>query len=287
MRTILSDSGMYMRVTYHGCIVPMPPHEHIKYLAGSPYRAEILSILCSDRLRPAELTEQVAVTRTTVHRILSGFCDRQWVRKQDGLYYTTVTGKRVLAAYDSITDEVERAEAYGPLVAHCGHILAHFPPELYTETTVTHATDQQPLAPLERYLEMIDTDTSVVQASVPILTQLTNDAILQHAQNGITMDIFIDKDTFETAKQSFSSVLKQWVSEDTFTLYVSANPVNYGISIVDDRMLIGGYTPARQLAILVDGTHPTLVSSAAAFIDSMKDTSLCVDSSDKLAAEGV
>lgn len=276
---------MYIHVTYDGCIVSMPPHEHIKYLAGSPYRAEILEILCSGQLRPAELTEQVAVTRTTVHRILSGFCDRQWVRKQDSLYYTTVTGKRVLAAYESIADEVERAEAYGPLVAHCGHILAHFPPELYTETTVTHATDQQPLATLERYLEMIDTDTSVVQASVPILTQLTNDAIVQHAQNGITMDILIDEDTFETAKQSFAPMLKQWLREDNFTLYVSANRIDYGISLVDDQMLIGGFSPAGQLAVLVEGTHPVLLDSTTQFITSIKKTALCVTSPDELDAK--
>ena len=84
-------------------------HDGAQYLAGSPVRVAILRALRDDPRRPAELTDAVDATRTTVQRILGGFRERDWVVKRDAAYRVTPTGERVHDAYETLLAEVGRA----------------------------------------------------------------------------------------------------------------------------------------------------------------------------------
>jgi predicted transcriptional regulator len=240
----------------------MSPHEDIKYLAGSPYRSEILAALRTDDLRPAELTERIDATRTTVQRILSGFRDREWIVKSGPTYRTTVTGQRVLEAYRSLETEVQRAEAYGPFGEYADEVSRRLAPELFTETTVTRATDQQPFAPIERYIEVTSQTQRRIRTLAPIVSQESIEIVDAYLSRGVEFELVIDGTMFDAFKHQYRETLLRWNDPPVSTIWVSPESIDFGLSINEDIVLVGAIDEGRNLTILAEGTDASLREAA-------------------------
>lgn len=229
----------------------------------------MLSILCVQSLRPAELTEQIDVTRTTVQRILSGFRDRNWVHKRDGTYRTTVTGQRVLRAYEALEEEVERAEACGPLAVHADQLSRRFEPELFTETDLTVATSHQPLAPIERYFSQITQEISRIYSVASMFTEASTGAIETFIEMDVTGELIYDEAMLEEVSESSLQTISRWDERDNCAVFTTSLPTDFGMTIADETVFVGGFTDGN-LVILAEGSHPTLVASAKEFVEEIK-----------------
>ena len=255
----------------------MSPHEDIKYLAGSPYRAEILGALCADELRPAALTERVDATRTTIQRILSGFREREWVVQTGSVYRGTITGERVLAAYRSLEAEVERAEAYGPFCVYAEEVSRRLAPELFTETTLTRATDQQPFAPIERYIEVTRQTQHHIRTLAPIVSRETIEITDEYRSRGVRLDLVIDRTMFDAFKNQYRETLSRWNDPPDSTIWVCSEPINFGLSITEDTVLVGAVDEGRNLTILAEGTDRSLRETATELFEQRKERTTPVD----------
>lgn len=248
----------------------MSPHEDIKYLAGSPYRSEILAALRTDDLRPAELTERIDATRTTVQRILSGFRDREWIVKTGPTYRATVTGQRVLEVYRSLETEVERAETYGPFGVYADEVSRRLAPELFTETTVTRATDQQPFAPIERYIEVTSRTQRRIRTLAPIVSQEAIDIAEEYLSRGVDLDLVIDRAMFEAFEAQFPETLARWIDRPDSSVGVCPESIDFGLSITDDTVLVGAIDEGGNLTILAEGTDRSLRAAAVEVFEGRK-----------------
>lgn len=248
---------------------PMSPHEDIRYLAGSPYRPELLAALRAEDLRPAELTERIDVTRTTVQRILSGFRERNWILKTDRTYRTTVTGERVLDAYEALEDEVERAEAYGVLAANAEEIAVALAPELFTATTATVATGKNPFGPIERYFAVCETVENQVRQVAPIVSTEAVEMVDAFLANGVTVQLIVDSDLYETMQLQFPGALQAWRADPLIALSVQGEPIDYGLSLLDETVVAASVDKGLNLEILVEGTDPTLRETTVSLFERM------------------
>ncbi len=245
----------------------MSSHEHINYLAGSPYRPEILAMLCEDDLRPAELTAEIDVTRTTVQRILAGFTERNWLMKRNGAYRATATGRRLYETYETLSQEVARAETYGPLAVNAEEAVDVLAPEIFTQTTATVATNRNPLAPIERYFGIVSDAEKSVRQFAPIVTTEAADIVDRTLADSIPFSMIIDTELFETMQLQFPETLERWNNNSHFAFAVSQSPIEYGLSIIDDIVLVGSIDQGQNLEILVEGTHPDLFDKSTSFYE--------------------
>ena len=235
-------------------------HDGAQYLAGSPVRVAVLRALRREPRRPADLTDAVDATRTTVQRILGGFRERDWVVKRDAAYHVTPTGERVHDAYEALLDEVELADRYGGFAADLERVDAGFPAEAVDAGKLTVASDQNPLAAVDRITELLREGCGTeIRAVSPIVIQQFNRAAAAALDAGAEVELVIDRDVVEASISDFAPATDRALDDDDATVYVSPDPVEYGLFRRDDVACVTAYDRRNNPRCVLESTDPTVV----------------------------
>ena len=230
-------------------------HDGVQYLAGSPVRVAMLRAIREEPRRPAGLTTAVDATRTTVQRILSGFRERDWVVKRDAAYHATPTGKRVHDAYEELLDEVAIADRYGQLAADLERVGAEFPPSAIDAGELTVAADRNPLAAVDRLTELLrEGDGSELRAVSPVVIQQFNDAAAEAIDAGAEVELVIDRDVVEESIAEFGPATDRALRDDGATVYVSPEPIEYGIFRYGDLACVTAYDRNNNPRCVLEST---------------------------------
>lgn len=250
-------------------------HDDVAFLTGSPQRAAILRALCEGPYRPTDLTDEVDATRTTVQRVLGGFCDRGWAVKRDGRYRATVTGRRVEERYAALRDEVERARELAPLAPHLHRIPDDLPTDALAAADVTVGTDRDPLAPVDRLLAWFgECQADHVRSLSPVVARTYNEAAADLLERGARVDLVIDEATFERSLAEFREATERGVEHERANVYVTETPVRFGVVVGEETAVLGVYDGDANLKGVIE-------SSDEAF------TAWAVETYDRFRAEGV
>ncbi|WP_193309843.1 winged helix-turn-helix domain-containing protein [Halorubrum halophilum] len=244
-------------------------HGGAQYLAGSPVRVAMLRALREDPRRPAGLTAAVDATRTTVQRILSGFRERDWVVKRGGAYRVTPTGRRVHDAYEVLLDEVELAERRGQFAADLERVGADFPTEAVDAGELTVTTDRNPLAAVDRLTELLREGAgSTIRAVSPIVIQQFNEAAAGALDDGASVTLVIDRDVVEESISTFGPATDRALQDDDAVVYVSPEPIRYGVFRYDDIACVTAYDRRNNPRCVLESTDRTVVDWVDERLDS-------------------
>ncbi|MBP1923491.1 putative transcriptional regulator [Halorubrum alkaliphilum] len=235
-------------------------HDDARYLAGSPVRATVLRTLREDPRRPADLTDAVDATRTTVQRILAGFREREWVVKRSGEYHVTATGKRVHDAYEGLLTEIDRADRYGGFAADLERVDAGFPASALDRGEVTAATDRDPLAALDRVVELVRlANGATIRAVSPIVTTQYNEAAASALDEGGSVELVIDGAVLETSIEEFGQATDRALFDDDATVYVAPEAIEYGLFRYADVACVIAYGNANNPRYVFESTDPSVI----------------------------
>ena len=247
-------------------------HDGAQYLAGSPVRVAVLRALRQEPRRPADLTDAVDATRTTVQRILGGFRERDWVVKRDAAYHVTPMGERVHDAYEALLDEVELADRYGGLAADLERVDAGFPAEAVDAGELTVATDRNPLAAVDRITELLRQGSGTeIRAVSPVVIQQFNRAAATALDAGAEVELVIDRDVVEASISDFGPATDRALADDDATVYVSPDPVEYGLFRRDDVACVTAYDRRNNPRCMLESTDSTVVEWVDDRLESLVD----------------
>ncbi|MES3160086.1 MAG: transcriptional regulator [Halorubrum sp.] len=240
-----------------------PPHDGAQYLAGSPVRVEILRVLRREPSRPSALTDTVDATRTTVQRILAGYRERKWVVKRGAVYHVTPTGERVHDAYESLLEEIERADRLGGFAADLERAGAPFPPSGFDTGELTAATDRDPFAALDRVVELVrESDGSSIRTVSPIVTTQYNEAAVAALDSGSDLQLIIDRDVLARSIDDFQPAMDRALDHDAASVFVSSAPIEYGLFRYDDLACIIAYDDSNTPRYVFESTDSSVLEWA-------------------------
>jgi predicted transcriptional regulator len=247
-------------------------HDGAQYLAGSPVRVAILRALREEPRRPAELTDAVDATRTTVQRILGGFRERNWVVKRDADYRVTPTGVRVHDAYETLLTEVERGERYGRFAEAVERVGVDFPPEGIPDSELTVASDQNPLAVVDRLTDLLrESRGAEIRAVSPVVLQQFNDAAAAALDGGADVELIIDRRVADASVAEFGPATDRALNDDDAEVYVSADPIEYGLVRCDDVACVTAYDERNNPRCVLESTDETVVDWVDEAFASLRD----------------
>ncbi|ELZ58866.1 MULTISPECIES: helix-turn-helix transcriptional regulator [Halorubrum] len=247
-------------------------HDGAQYLAGSPVRVAILRTLREEPRRPAALTDAVDATRTTVQRILAGFRERDWVVKRDAAYRVTLTGARVHDAYEALLTEVERGERYGRFAATVERVGVEFPPAGIPDSDLTVASDQNPLAAVDRLTELLrESHDADIRAVSPVVIQQFNDAAAAALDDGASVELIIDRDVVDASVAEFGPATDRALDDDDAEVYVSADPIEYGLFRCDEVACVTAYDDRNNPRSVLESTDRTVVEWVDDAFESLRD----------------
>ena len=242
-----------------GC---MSAREDISFLVGSESRVAILRTVSGETYRPTELAGVCSCARETAQRTLSGFAERGWVEKENGGYRCTPAGELILDQYGELETIVNHAGRMSKFFANAGD-AADIPVSVLDDVTFTESTKGSPHAPLNRYLEVFGNEqVETLRGITPIVSRMFNDAASRAIGDDTSAELLIDESVLRTSRAGFADDLRTAARMEQFELYLSSEPIEFGLSILDDHVCVGAYDDSGNLVACVDGTDDRLVEWA-------------------------
>ena len=129
--------------------------EEVEFLARSPNRVDVLEALAAERHTRNELAEATGASQATLGRILEDFDDRSWIRREDGQYVATATGRLVAGEFSNLLDVLETERELRSIVRYLPTHAMDFDLGELADATITTPSGTRPNAPVQRLLDLI------------------------------------------------------------------------------------------------------------------------------------
>ena len=128
--------------------------DDVEFLARSANRVAVLQSLADAPRSRSDLAAETGASQATLGRILGDFEERSWVRRADGAYEATATGKLVANAFSDLLDVLETERDLRDIVDYLPTEAMAFDLARLADATITVPTETRPNAPLQRLLEL-------------------------------------------------------------------------------------------------------------------------------------
>lgn len=256
----------------------MTAREHISFLAGSENRVRVLEALRDRPYRQSELVRGCDLSRSTVHRALDGLTARNWVARDDGEFRLTVGGTLVLERYDALEAAVERVDEWGSFLRRLGDVAATLPPAVLDDATLVSATPDDPHAATTHLAgSFTATEVDRFRGISPIVSSVVNEAAFELVSAGVPMELIIDDSVFTISEDSYPDALDDAHSFANMELFLYPETLDFGLAILDERVLIGAYDERGVLRECLDGTSDALFEWASEIYEDHRTTAQRVD----------
>ncbi|WP_411966691.1 helix-turn-helix transcriptional regulator [Haloferax sp. YSSS75] len=256
----------------------MNAREDVAFLVGSQSRVSILRALADGPHRPTELARCCGCARETAQRTLAGFRDRGWVQKSDGLYRLTPVGELIFEQYDQLVDTVECTDRMSEFLTNAGGLYNDVPTDVLQELNVTTAANNDPHAPINRYLTILgDEPVDRFRGVSPIVSRVFNEAAEQVIGPQTEMELVIDRDVLERSMSEYSDAFELGRELDQFSLYVVDDELEYGLTLVDGHGVVMSHDEYGNVLALVDGDTPEVVAWVEELYESRRADASPVD----------
>jgi hypothetical protein len=133
-----------------------PPLDDIAYLARSDNRVTVLEALGKQARTRRELHETTGISQPTLGRILGGFEDRAWVRKNGKTYELTRFGELVATDFAQLMDTAEAVQRLRSLEPSLPLDDLDFDIRLLTQGTITTPRPTDASAHFRRERELLE-----------------------------------------------------------------------------------------------------------------------------------
>lgn len=241
----------------------MGSREHVTFLAGSENRVRILGALRERPRRQCELVRVCGLSRSTVHRALDGLLTREWIRNEGGEYRLTAGGQLILDRYAALETAIERVDEWGPFLNRLGDIAATLPPAALDDATMVTTSPENPHAVIGHVADTFATSASeTFRGITPVVSPLLNEAAGELLAAGVEMELLIDESVLATSRSDYSDALEDGYAAENFTLYLSPDDLTFGLTILDERVLVTTHDEQGVLRECLDGTNEALTAWA-------------------------
>lgn len=235
-----------------------------RFLAGSPDRLELLTHLADAPGAPADLADALPLSRRSVQRHLGAFVERGLATKTDGAYRLTTTGELVAAEHASYLETLERIESHRTFLRHLPD-AEHAPdPGWLADAALVEATTENPQAPVYEYIDRVrEFDADRLRMLSPVLSRLFHDVHAELALDGVHTELVMAADTVDRARDLNPAEFELVASVDALALYEHPGEIAVGLTLGDDRLLIGAYDDDGRMAACVHASDGAFLQWAA------------------------
>lgn len=254
----------------------MHAREDIAFLVGSEVRTDILRALRSEPDRPSDIADRCSCARETAQRTVTAFADRGWAEKVSGTdrYRLTRAGKIVAGSYDDFEACLETSARFRGLLANLNGAATGLECETLSGTTHTRTTPENPHMPINRLLDVMgDAEADTVRGVTPIVSRVFNRAAAEVIGPDTDAGLVVDSDVLQTSAAEYPEALDRVDRLEGFTLYVSPEPIEFGLVIVDEHAYLGAYDADGNLVASADGDDDDFVAWARQTFARIRDRS--------------
>jgi len=250
--------------------------EQVRFLAASEHRVAALELLGASSPSPAQLREELDVSRATVHRTLDSFEEFGWVRRGEDGYRATAAGRIVFRRFDDLRETVAAVDSLSEFLA--AFELAHDLPLPLDDDDVVASTPTDPHAAVEYFVGAVPTDADRLRALLPTVIPAFNRACEPLVEEGASVQLVLAQSAAETSRESYPEDFAQALALDSLSLSISPESFTFSLSVFDETVFLGGHDDEGHLQVCLRSTDDDLREWALSVFGRYSETAGTVES---------
>jgi len=232
------------------------PLSDAEFLARTEHRIPVLGALSTEPRERRELEELAGVSRTTIGRTLRAMERRRWVEQDGDRYEATPLGAFVASSVEEFVEQLETEQqlrdVWDLLPTEEGFDVADC-----VDAVVTVAESDDPYAPVNRWVALLDASGRLrfVGSDVGLFEPSKND-LRRFVLDGMQAEIVDPPEHARYITSTYPDYVEAMLETGNLTVRVHDDVPEYGVGILDDRVVVCGVHPE-------DGTARVLVDTDA------------------------
>ncbi|MFC5369062.1 helix-turn-helix transcriptional regulator [Salinirubrum litoreum] len=230
------------------------PIDDIAYLARSDHRVSTLVALTVRPRTRSELRGTVGVSPSTMRRTLREFEERDWIRRPDHEYEATQLGAYIASGMTALKERVELEQRLRDVWQWLPGEESGFTVEMCPDAVVTVAEADNPYAPINRFLTLLDeSDTLRFIGSSLVLLEPCRDEFCEHVIDGLQAEIIDPPRVAEYIRSTYPALSSETLASGNLTVRLLEDLPPYGVGLFDDRIAVCGHDPdSVTVRVLLD-----------------------------------
>lgn len=248
--------------------------ETIAFLAGSAHRVSLLRTLASTSSTKAELAASESLpSRTTIHRTVTQFEQRGWLRTTaTGEYTASETGESALDRFQQVAAAFEQLTQKSAWLNRLAY-WADPPIAVLPGSDLVTNTEEDPHAMMSAAVDAADLRTDGVdhiRSVTPVFDPTLYDIFGQHVDSDTTFEMLFDKLAYQQLTNPRNlHYLAGAIAAPTVDVRIHPDPLYTGLGIYNgDTVMLGGSTRESQDYAIV-GDDDALHEWATATFDTL------------------
>ncbi|WP_416839908.1 helix-turn-helix transcriptional regulator [Haloferax sp. DFSO52] len=177
----------------------------------------------------------------------------------------------VFERYDRLIETIECADRMSEFLIHAGGVCEDAPPEVLQQLTVTTAANNDPHAPINRYLTILgDEPVDRFRGVTPIVSRIFNEAAQQVIGPETEMELVVDQAVLERSRVNYPDAYELGKELDQFSMYVVDEDLEIGLVLVDGHGAVASHDDDGNIVALVDGDAPEVVTWVEGLYESLR-----------------
>lgn len=256
----------------------MPAPDSAQFLADSPDRLRLLTHLRETPASPSTLAEALSISHRSAQRNLSQFVEKDWAKKDEGVYHLTPTGELIAEEHEDYIGTLERIHEFEPFYRHLPD-SSHAPdPRWLQDATLAVATPDNSQAPVHHYATSLQNfETETIRMISPGLSRLFHNVHAELGFRGVQTDLVMSSAMIERARELNPTEFKIVISVNILDLYRHPDDIGFALTLGDDRLLMGAYDAEGQLQACLDTSDPDVLGWATQLYDRYRERSTQVE----------
>lgn len=234
--------------------------DDLNFLMASNNRLEVLQTIAERQMDRDDLVEATGTSAVTIGRITDDFGERNWIKREDGVFASTILGDIVAKDARKLERTVDIAQRFRPVGEYFTRSELDFDPHLLAHAEISVGVDDTAFDHVDRWTELFRQadDFIGITSHVPItLLDVLTEEIREHGMR--VTGVFIDELVTRLGADPDNRTAFKAMIEAGATLYRDDGDWDFAIGIYDDeRMSIAGFDEAGTPRLKIESDHPEL-----------------------------
>lgn len=245
-------------------------------------RYQILDELRKDKLSKSDLENRLDISRSTINRGINELQEYDLVERDHGSQSITLYGMLTLSIYDRYYQLFKKVYDTKALLKELPRDL-DLDGELIRDSTIYVAEPPAPRKPLEEVTKRVSESDTVELLSPVIVSNHVSVYVDFSSKEGSSLSIVCTKDVIRYALEHHFEETKQFIRDDSTTVSVLDEELNYGIVVCDTEVMwINVFGGRGELLGSIKNESPQAVEWAEEKFDGFLSDATTIDDVEEL-----
>lgn len=232
-------------------------------------RSEALVVLRDGPMSRTTLQKELRTSKTTAYRTTTALADHGFVeRNNDGEYELTAAGDVAADRASGLCQAISAVDHVDPLFELIDRQALDVDPTVFGDATVTHATRDEPHAPLRRFWSVVDDAGRLTLLYDSVHAPNSIDRYADRIGDGLDLTIIYEPDTIENNLRVLEGNQPELLSTNGAELRLASSAFGGGVALTNERVVVMGNDPMQGTQVVaVDTDDPAALEWGRTLVD--------------------